>query len=231
MSRVLIIEDDLSIAELQRDYLNMSGFDVEIEQNGARGLAMALDETFDLVLVDLMLPDADGFQICRAYREKKETPLLIVSAKGAEADKIRALGLGADDYIVKPFSPAELVARVKAHIERYKRLSNAGESKRVSVITIGTLQIEVASRQVKVNDEEIILTNKEFELLLYMAENMNKVLSKDEILRKVWGIDACIETATVAVHVNRLREKIEKDPGNPTLIQTVWGIGYRFSCD
>ncbi len=230
MSRILIIEDDVSIAELQRDYLEMSGFEVEMEGDGARGLERALAEDFDLLLVDVMLPGADGFQICRRLRAQKETPLLIVSAKGAEVDKIRALGLGADDYIVKPFSPAELVARVRAHLERYRRLCGAEQHRQESDIQVGRISIQPASRKVFVEGKEISLPNKEYDLLLHMAEHLGTVLSKDELLRQVWGVDAMIETATVAVHVNRLREKIERDPSRPELIQTVWGIGYRFGC-
>ena len=231
MGRILIIEDESSIAELQRDYLEMSGFEVEMEGNGEKGLRRALAEDFDLLLVDVMLPGMDGFQICRRVRAQKETPLLMVSARGGEIDKIRALGLGADDYIVKPFSPGELVARVKAHIERCRRLRSSGETKSVSNMRIGRVSIQPAARKVFVAGQEVALTNKEYDLLLYMAEHLDTVLSKDELLRQVWGVDALIETATVAVHVNRLREKIERDPSNPGLIQTVWGIGYRFGVD
>ena len=230
---VLIIEDDLSIAELQRDYLEISGFTVSIELSGADGIRRALEQEFDLFIVDIMLPDANGFEICREIRKKKETPILVVSAKDSDIDKIRALGLGADDYMVKPFSPNELVARVQAHIARFSRLKESfGGSEQADnsedKIILGELTMCFSSRTAHIAENEISLTNKEFDLLAMLAQNPNSVLSKDKILNKVWGIDAYIETATVAVHVNRLREKIEKDPSNPEHIQTVWGIGYRY---
>ena len=231
--KILIIEDDLSIAELQRDYLEISGFDVCIEVSGADGIRRALEEAFDLFIVDIMLPDANGFEICREIRRKKETPILVVSAKDSDIDKIRALGLGADDYMVKPFSPNELVARVHAHIARFERLKESFGGEHLQAddddkIILGELEISFLSRMVLITGKEIALTNKEFDLLVMFAQNPNSVLSKERILNKVWGVDAYIETATVAVHVNRLREKIERDPSNPEHIQTVWGIGYRY---
>ena len=230
---ILIIEDDLSIAELQRDYLEIAGFDVSIEVSGADGIRRALEQNYDLFIVDIMLPDANGFEICREIRKKKETPILVVSAKDSDIDKIRALGLGADDYMIKPFSPNELVARVQAHIARFVRLRESfgggdkideGDEK----IILGELEMSFLSRTVMVAGKEVSLTNKEFDLLAMLAQSPNSVLSKEKILNKVWGVDAYIETATVAVHVNRLREKIERDPSNPEHIQTVWGIGYRY---
>lgn len=228
--RILIIEDDASIAELQRDYLEIAGFETVTEANGANGLKRALAEEFDLAIVDIMLPEMNGFDICKEIRTHKEMPLLVVSAKTSDIDKIRALGLGADDYMVKPFSPSELVARVQAHIARYNRLKEnfADPVKQNQELTAGNIQMQLTAHKVFVDHQEIAMTNKEFELLLLLLQNLDVVLSKEEILRKVWGIDACIETATVAVHINRLRDKVEKNPSNPQHIQTVWGIGYRF---
>lgn len=228
--QVLIIEDDITIAELQRDYLEIANFEVIIETNGLDGLQRALQDDIDLAIVDIMLPGMNGFDICKEIRKKKELPLLIVSAKGDDIDKMRALGIGADDYIVKPFSPNELVARVQAHIGRYNRLKNhfSDPPRHSEQIQCGNIVMQLQAHKVFVNEIEIPMTNKEFELLQFLIQNIDTVLSKDEILRKVWGIDALIETATVAVHINRLRDKIEKNPSNPTHIQTVWGIGYRF---
>lgn len=229
--KILIIEDDLSIAELQRDYLEISGFEVQIDVNGADGICHALEQNFDLFIVDIMLPDANGFEICREIRKKKETPILIVSAKDSDIDKIRALGLGADDYIVKPFSPNELVARVQAHIARFERLKETfggSPENDEDKIILGDLMINLSSRTVQLGGKDISLPNKEFDLITMLAQTPNSVLSKEKILDHVWGVDAYVETATVAVHINRLREKIEKDPSNPEHIQTVWGIGYRY---
>ena len=229
--KILIIEDDLSIAELQRDYLEISGFEVSIDVNGADGIRHALEQDFDLFIVDIMLPDANGFEICREIRKKKETPILVVSAKDSDIDKIRALGLGADDYIVKPFSPNELVARAQAHITRFERLKETfGGALENSddKITLGDLEINISSRTVLLAEKDISLPNKEFDLLTMLVQTPNSVLSKEKILNHVWGVDAYVETATVAVHINRLREKIEEDPSNPIHIQTVWGIGYRY---
>lgn len=229
--RVLIIEDDMSIAELERDYLEVAGFDVSLAVSGNEGICRALEQDFDLFIVDIMLPDANGFEICREIRKSKETPILIVSAKDSDIDKIRALGLGADDYIVKPFSPSELVARAQAHITRFERLRESFGSKKEGdgdKTSLGDLVINHSSRTVSFAGKNISLPNKEFDLLSMLAKNPNSVLSKEKILNQVWGVDAYVESATVAVHVNRLREKIEEDSSNPRHIQTVWGIGYRY---
>lgn len=230
--KILIIEDDLSIAELQRDYLEVAGFSVAVETNGEAGLFNALANEYDLIIVDIMLPGKNGFEICREIRKQKEIPLLVVSARGNDIDKVRALGLGADDYMVKPFSPSEMVARVQAHIARYQRIMQSvtqSEPTPQEIISAGDISINLSSRKVFVGNQEIVLPNKEFDLLLFLVQHLETVLSKEEILNSVWGVDACVETATVAVHVNRLREKIEKDPSSPHHIQTVWGIGYRFT--
>lgn len=226
--KILVIEDEKNIAELERDYLEANGYEVEIALDGKSGLDRALESDFDLVILDVMLPGIDGFEVCRQIRKSKECPVLMVSAKKDEIDKIRGLGLGADDYITKPFSPSELVARVTAHISRYERLTSKGEEPVNYVINIGNLSIDKNARRVFINDEEVSLTNKEFDLLVFLASNPNVVFSKDTIFDKIWGLNAIGETSTVTVHINRIREKIEDDSSNPQYIETVWGAGYRF---
>ena len=229
MKNILIIEDDPGIAELERDYLEASDFHVDIEADGTTGLKRALADDFDLLILDVMLPGMDGFQICRELRKEKELPILMVSARQEDIDKIRALGLGADDYIIKPFSPSELVARVKAHLTRYERLTGIMPSaNKPKAIHIGALEIQPETRRVFRDDTEITLTNKEFELLLFLAENPGIFFSKDKLFDQIWGFDAIGDTATVMVHINRLREKIEPTPSSPIYIETVWGAGYRF---
>ena len=227
MKKILIIEDESSIAELERDYLQINGFEAEIEVSGDTGLKKALDEPFDLIILDLMLPKIDGFEICRQIRSKKDIPILMVSAKKEDIDKIRGLGLGADDYITKPFSPNELVARVKAHLSRYERLIGNGENKN-DEIKIGGLRIDRPSRRVYVNEKEVAFTTKEFELLTFLAMNPNHVFSKEELFDKLWGMDAYGDIATVTVHVRKVREKIETSASEPQYIETIWGAGYRF---
>ncbi|MCT4585093.1 MAG: response regulator transcription factor [Peptostreptococcaceae bacterium] len=229
MEKILIIEDDLSIAELEKDYLEIDGFEVEIQKNGLKGKQRALEEDFDLIILDLMLPDLDGFKICKEIRDKIAIPILMVSAKGDNIDKIRGLGLGADDYITKPFSPSELVARVKSHIKRFNRLTNSKESgvKTNEVIDIRGLKIDDYSKTVFVDDKEINLASKEYEILLLMARNLNKVFSKEEIFEKVWSVDSLGDISTVTVHIRKIREKIESNPSEPKYIETLWGVGYR----
>ena len=228
MSKILIVEDEESIAELEKDYLELSGFEVEIENDGTEGLSKALKEDYDLLILDLMLPGTDGFEICKKVREVKNTPIIMVSAKKEDIDKIRGFGIGADDYIVKPFSPSELVARVHAHIARYDRLTAKGEGTADDYISIGNLYIDKNARRVYVNKKEAVLTNKEFDLLVFLASNPNIVFSKNTLFDRIWGFDAIGETSTVTVHINRIREKIEDDSSNPQYIETVWGAGYRF---
>ena len=227
MKHILLIEDDLAIAELERDYLEADGFEITIEKDGQKGLESALTENYDLLLVDVMLPGKDGFQIVREVRKKKDIPILMISAKREDIDKIRGLGLGADDYISKPFSPSELVARVKAHSARYERLIAKSDKSLASFIEVGSLEIQPEGHRVFIRGKEISLTHKEFELLLFLARNRGIVFSKDVLFERVWGLDAVGDTATVMVHVNRLREKLEKDPSKPEFIETVWGVGYR----
>jgi DNA-binding response OmpR family regulator len=226
MKRILIIEDDISIAELERDYLTIHHYDVHIEASGDKGLKQALEGKFDLIILDLMLPMIDGFEICRTLRSKLDIPILMVSAKKEDIDKIRGLGLGADDYIIKPFSPSELVARVNAHLARFERLSGGGQKK--EEIRIRGLLIDKASRRVFVNDKEVAFTTKEFDLLTYLASNPNRVFSKDQLFEQLWGMDSLGDIATVTVHIRKIREKIEIDPSNSQYIDTIWGAGYRF---
>ena len=227
MSKILIIEDEISIAELERDYLELNDFEVEIETNGLKGLEKALDEEYSLILLDLMLPEVDGFEICRQIREKKDIPIIMVTAKKNDIDKIRGLGLGVDDYVTKPFSPSELVARDKAHISRYERLVGSTALKN-DVIEIRGLKIDKTDRRVYVDNEEKVFTNKEFDILCFLASNPNKVFSKDELFSKIWNMDSIGDIATVTVHIKKIREKIEFDTSNPQYIETVWGVGYRF---
>lgn len=227
MSRILIVEDEVAIADLEKDYLELSGFEVEIENEGNRGLARALTEDFDLFILDLMLPGADGFEICKKIREKKNTPILMVSAKKDDIDKIRGLGLGADDYVTKPFSPSELVARVKAHLARYERLisSNVVEN---DVIEIRGIRIDKTARRIWINGEEKAFTTKEFDLLTFLAENPNHVFSKEDLFREIWDMESVGDIATVTVHIKKIREKVEMDTSKPQYIETIWGVGYRF---
>ena len=227
MSKILIIEDEEAIADLEKDYLELSGFEVQIAADGETGLKRALDEDFQLVILDLMLPGVDGFEICRQVREKKNTPIIMVSAKKDDIDKIRGLGLGADDYMTKPFSPSELVARVKAHLNRYQRLvnSNAREN---TVIEIRGLKIDKTARRVWVNGEEKNFTSREFDLLTFLAENPNHVFTKEELFRKIWDMDSVGDIATVTVHIKKIREKIEQNSAKPQYIETIWGVGFRF---
>lgn len=227
MSKILIIEDDIAIAEIERDYLEINGVEVKIETDGVSGMNTALKGGFQLVLLDLMLPEIDGFTVCRSLREHLDIPILMVTAKKEDIDKIRGLGLGADDYIVKPFSPGELVARVQAHIATYNRLKG-GIQEIQPEITVGAIRINPKSHRVFVKEREISLKNKEYELLLFLVTNADMVFDKETLYERIWGMDSVGDNATVAVHINRLREKIEDDPSDPHYIETVWGAGYRF---
>ena len=227
MSKVLIIEDEIAIAELEKDYLELSGFEVETESDGTVGLKRSLSEDFDMYILDLMLPGTDGFEICKQIREEKNTPILMVSAKKDDIDKIRGLGLGADDYITKPFSPSELVARVKAHLARYERLIGSNQVEN-DVIEIRGIKIDKTARRVWINGEEKQFTTKEFDLLTFLAENPNHVFTKEELFRKIWDMESIGDIATVTVHIKKIREKIEMNTNKPQYIETIWGVGYRF---
>lgn len=230
MKKILIVEDDELIAELEKDYLEASNYETETVGNGILGMKYAKEKEYDLILLDVMLPGLSGLDICRELRKDMDIPIIMVTAKGEDIDKIRGLGLGVDDYIVKPFSPSELVARVKAHLGIHERLllKNEGAQKKNEEIRIKQLRILPLSRRVYVNDQEVILANKEFELLLFLARNPNIVFSKEVLFDRVWGMDAMGDASTVTVHINRLREKIEADTSKPEYIDTVWGAGYRF---
>lgn len=227
MSRILIVEDEESIAELEKDYLELSGFEVEIENEGEAGLKRALEEEFDLYILDLMLPGMDGFEICREIRENKNTPIIMVSAKKDDIDKIRGLGLGADDYMTKPFSPSELVARVKAHMARYERLIGSGIQEN-EIVEIRGIKIDKTARRVWINGEEKAFTSKEFDLLTFLAQNPNHVYTKEELFSKIWDMESIGDIATVTVHIKKIREKIEFNTAKPQYIETIWGVGYRF---
>ncbi len=230
MKKILIVEDDDLIAELEKDYLEASNYDTEVVTNGTLGMKYAREKEYDLILLDIMLPGISGFDICRELRKDMDIPIIMVTAKGEDIDKIRGLGLGVDDYIVKPFSPSELVARVKAHLGIHERLLKKSDNllKNKSEINIKQVRILPLSRRVYVKDREVILANKEFELLLFLAKNPNIVFSKETLFDRIWGMDAMGDTTTVTVHINRLREKIEENTSNPEYIETVWGAGYRF---
>ncbi|MBO4679408.1 MAG: response regulator transcription factor [Lachnospiraceae bacterium] len=228
MSKILIIEDEDAIADLEKDYLELSDFTVEIAGDGIEGEKKALEEDFDLIVLDLMLPGKDGFEVCKSIREKKNVPILMVSAKKDDIDKIRGLGLGADDYMTKPFSPSELVARVKAHMARYERLVNSNAKPDNKIIEIRGLKIDKTARRVWVDGEEKQFTTKEFDLLTFLAENPNHVFTKDELFREIWDMDSIGDIATVTVHIKKIREKVEFDSANPQYIETIWGVGYRF---
>jgi DNA-binding response OmpR family regulator len=231
MKRILVIEDDISIAEIQRDFLQIEGFEVTISIDGKEGYEKTIEETFDLIILDLMLPNMSGYEICKKIRDKTDVPILMVTAKGEDADKVRGLGLGADDYISKPFSPTELVARVKANIAQYERLKKSSKEsagKKADEIGAGSIRVNTATHRVYVCNKEIALKNKEYELLAFLIAHPDIVFSKEHLYERLWGMDAFGDLKTVAVHINRLREKIEKDPQNPAYIQTVWGAGYRF---
>ncbi|WP_141502117.1 response regulator transcription factor [Paenibacillus luteus] len=224
MSRILIIEDEKSIAELERDYLEINGYQVDVEHSGDKGLILALNESYDLIILDVMLPKVDGFEICRKIRSEKNTPIILISSKTEDIDKVRGLGLGADDYIIKPFSPSEMVARVKAHISRYERFLGKQQNEEIS---LGGLRIDKLSRRVYLNETEVQFTTKEFDLLSFLAANPNRVYSKEQLFDRIWGSESLGDHNTVAVHIRKLREKIEPDSSNPQYIETIWGAGYR----
>ena len=227
MSKILIVEDEEAIADLEKDYLKLSGFEVEVANEGTLGLEKALGGDYDLFILDLMLPGVDGFEICRKIRNEKNTPIIMVSAKKDDIDKIRGLGLGADDYMTKPFSPSELVARVKAHLARYDRLIGSAAEKN-KIIEIRGLKIDTTARRVWVNGEEKTFTTKEFDLLAFLAAHPNHVYTKDDLFREIWDMESVGDIATVTVHIKKIREKIELDTSNPQYIETIWGVGYRF---
>ena len=230
MSKILIVEDDQEIAMLELDYLEIEGYSVTVVDNGQTAVTEAINGSYDLILLDLMLPGCNGYDVCRLIRDKVDVPILMVTARTESVDKVRGLGLGADDYIAKPFDPAELVARVKSHLNRYHRLTRAGAiHDSQEVITVGDLRILPQSWKVFKGDREIRMPNREFALLKYLAENPNIVFSKERLFEAIWGYDYAGDSATVTVHIGRIRDKVEDDPAHPKLIETVWGAGYRMN--
>jgi len=225
MPKVLIIEDDLEIASLERDYLQIAGFETVLAGNGAEGLKIVKEPDLDLVILDIMLPGLDGFSVLKELRETSDIPVIILSARGEDIDKIRGLGLGVDDYMQKPFSPGELVARVRAHLSRFERLTSKTNKLKLEV---RGLEVDREDRSVYIHGKECSLTPKEFDILLFLMENPNRVFSKEYLFERLWGLEAFGDSDTVVVHVRRLREKIELDPQNPQYVETVWGSGYRF---
>ena len=242
LNRILIIEDDKEIAAIEKDFLEINDFQVDIVYDGVEGQKQALTGNYALIILDLMLPGKDGISICREIRDKIDIPILMVTARIEDNEKIRGLGFGADDYIIKPFSPTEVVARVKSHIARYKRLtgsaytggnntvgnSTPGSPRKNEEVDYGWLRISKSTHKVLIDENEVTLTHKEYELLFFLASNPEIVFSKEQIYDRIWGEDTYGELKTVAVHINRLREKIEKKPSDPVHLQTVWGAGYRF---
>ncbi|MCG1024857.1 response regulator transcription factor [Dehalobacter sp.] len=227
MKKILIIDDNSNSAQLDRDYLEANYYEVDISCYGVEGLKKALSIEYNLIILDSLLPDIDSFKICREISEKKDIPIILVSERNELLDKIKGFGLGAADYLVKPFEILELIARVNAHVNRYERIKS--KSKSQSTLQIGSFKIEKNARRIFLKDQEIFLPNKEFDILTYFAENPNVVFSKEKIFNAIWGLDSDADHSTVAVHINRLREKIEIDPSKPKYIETVWGAGYRFS--
>ncbi|MGG3889918.1 response regulator transcription factor [Metabacillus fastidiosus] len=227
MKKILLIEDEISIAELQKDYLEINDFDVHMEHKGDTGLEQAIQGNYDLIILDIMLPGISGFEICKQIRAVKDIPILLVSAKKEDIDKIRGLGLGADDYITKPFSPSELVARVKAHLARYDRL--AGNNVKTNTLFIHGISVDKSSRKVNINGKETPFTTKEFDLLVFLMMHPNQVLSKEQLFERIWRLDSAADVSTVTVHIRKLREKMERNPAEPKILETVWGAGYRFN--
>ncbi|WP_066186975.1 MULTISPECIES: response regulator transcription factor [Gracilibacillus] len=226
MKQVLIIEDEQSIAELQADYLEVAGLETRIALTGQEGLRLARQEEYDLILLDLMLPEVNGFEICQKLRATLDIPILMVTARKEDIDKIKGFDRGADDYIVKPFNPNELVARVKAHLARYQRLTQQGSKK--DLLETGNMLIDTQARRVYLGEQELIMTAKEYDLLVFLLTHPNQVFTKDQLFEQIWGWDAIGDNTTVTVHIRKIREKIEKDPSHPSFIETVWGVGYRF---
>ena len=229
MEKILIVEDDRKIAELERDYLESNGYETVLMEDGTQVIGELKTNRYDLVLLDIMLPGVNGYEICRTVREEIDIPILMVTARAEAVDVIRGLGLGADDYITKSFDPSQLVARVRSHLRQYARLTQGKSGDTDGKITIQDVVIEPKTWKVWKNGTEIRLPNREFELLRFLAQNPNIVFSKEELFEKIWGFDYVSDAATVSVHINRLREKIEDDARNPKIIETVWGAGYRLS--
>lgn len=227
MKKILIVEDDVAIAEIEKDYLESNGYECDLVFDGGKALDVFFSKEYDLVILDLMLPNKDGYELCHEMRKFKDVPILLITAKTAVSDKVLGLGLGADDFISKPFDPAELVARVKSHLNRYERLKSSSKAEQ-DIIVVSDLKINQKAHVVIKNNEEIRMPVKEFELLYYLATHPNEVVSKEKLFEDIWGFDYMGDSATVTVHINRVREKIEDNPSRPKYIETVWGAGYKF---
>ncbi len=227
MKKILIVEDDVAIAEIEKDYLESNGYECDLVFDGGKALDVFFSKEYDLVILDLMLPNKDGYELCHEMRKFKDVPILLITAKTAVSDKVLGLGLGADDFISKPFDPAELVARVKSHLNRYERLKSSSKAEQ-DIIIVSDLKINQKAHVVIKNNEEIRMPVKEFELLYYLATHPNEVVSKEKLFEDIWGFDYMGDSATVTVHINRVREKIEDNPSRPKYIETVWGAGYKF---
>jgi DNA-binding response OmpR family regulator len=225
-TRVLVAEDDANVADVVSRYLEREGFEVEVVGDGAEALERALVATPDLMVLDLMLPGLDGLEVCRRIRALAPVPVIMLTAKGDEADRVVGLELGADDYVAKPFSPRELTARVKAVLRRaVGPLANVGDAGRVLVA--GRIELDIAARETRVDGAVAPLTARELELLAFLMRHPGHTFGRQELLQQVWGYSIG-DTSTVTVHVRRLREKIERDPAHPEHLVTVWGVGYRF---
>ena len=230
--RILIVEDDADISMVEEAYLEAAGFETRIVTDGTGISSLIQKEEYDLILLDLMLPGKSGYEICREIRDEVDVPILMVTARTESVDKVRGLGLGADDYISKPFDPAELVARVNANLRQYERMLQRlprEKTEEPEEIIIQDLRILVNSWKVYKGEKEIKFPNREFELLKFLAMNPNIVFSKEQLFEKIWGYDYVGDSATVMVHINRVREKIEDDSKNPKILETVWGAGYRLN--
>ena len=225
---ILVVEDESSIQEIVSLYLKRAGYQVSAFSDGAAALQWLEKTSPDLVVLDLMLPKVDGFEITRWLRSKGETPIIMLTARREEADRIAGLEMGADDYLVKPFSPQELVSRVRAVLRRVHSAANEASKEAERPLVFADLSIDPQSRRVLANDQSRDLTSKEFDLLYLLAAHPRQVFSRDQLLDKIWGMSEYIDPGTVTVHMRRIREKIEQDPANPRHLTTVWGVGYRF---
>ncbi|MED4454707.1 response regulator transcription factor [Metabacillus fastidiosus] len=227
--RILIIEDEIDIARIVKDYLNVNGYETAIAENGQDAWHFIHTLHPEFIILDLTLPDIDGIELCRQIREEVDTPILILSARGSDTDKVLGLGYGADDYMTKPFSFTELVARINAHLRRFESLEKKKEND--SILQFGTTVIDKSAYKVTVDSKAVSLSAKEFELLYFLAKHKNQVFTKTQLLDAVWGYTNYGDENTITVYVRRIREKFEIDPSNPKYLKTVWGVGYKFSFD
>lgn len=228
---IVIIEDEQDMARIMKDYIKVNGYEVFVANTGQDGMDLIESKEPDFIILDIMLPDADGIELCQQIRETRDTPILILSARGSDTDKVLGLGFGADDYMTKPFSPSELVARIHAHLRREERsrMRSHTSHHQNHVLDFGELVIDQKAYQATLRGQEISLSAKEFQLLFFLASNQNQVFSKSVLLDKIWGYEAYGDENTITVYIRRLREKLESDPANPRYIKTVWGVGYKFS--